>query len=130
MSFPATIAHNGAVQGSPASASSGIPSLLEVLNTSFNATYGASKGARVGIVGATLGAPYIIPLETIVKVRVVVMRVRGGTMTLSVDSAAGATQLITVSDVVLLHLPFAGSELTALRLSGTADVEYIIAGET
>lgn len=95
MSFPATIAHNGAVQGSPAASSSGYPSLLEVLNTSFLATYGASKGARVGIIGATIGAPYVIPLETIVRIRVVAMRVRGGVMTLSVDSAAGVTQLFT-----------------------------------
>jgi hypothetical protein len=130
VAFPATIAHNGAIQGSPAASSSGIPSLLEILNTSFLGTYGASKGARVGIIGATTMSPYVIPLETIVRVRVFGMRVRGGTMTVNVDSPVGAAQLFPASDITLMHLPFSGSELTAIRLIGTADVEYIIAGDT
>lgn len=102
---------------------------MELLNTSFTGTYGSSKSARPTINGATDGAPFILPFETITKVRVIVMRVRGGTIRLKLTSAAGTDQVIPVSELLVWTSPNAGDEVTAIKIVGTADVEYILAGD-
>jgi hypothetical protein len=103
--------------------------LQELLSTSFTATYGSSKGARPAIVGATDGSPFVLPLETITKVRLIAMRVRGGTLKIKMTSAVGTLQSVNVSDLFLWHAPNSGDEITVIQLVGTADAEYIIAGD-
>lgn len=99
------------------------------MNTSFNATYGSSKSARPSIIGATDLVPFVIPLETIVKVRMVAFRVRGASLKFLVTSAAGVDQAIKCSDLWLAHMPNAGDEWTAIKVVGTADLEYVLAGD-
>lgn len=129
MAFPSTVAHQGALQGAPTASSVGTPSLTEILNTSFSNTYGSSKAARPGIVGATVGSPYVIPFETITKVRMFAFRVRGGSLEFRLTSAKGVDQALACSDIWLWHSPFAGDEITAIKVIGTADLEYVIAGD-
>jgi hypothetical protein len=102
---------------------------MDFLNTSFQGTYGAGKGAAVSIVGATSGSPFILALETIVKVRMLAFRVRGGSLEIRITSAKGTDQAFACSDIFVWHAPFAGDELTAIKCIGTADLEYVISGD-
>lgn len=130
MAIPATVSHIGTLSGSPAQGSIGSPSLQEIINTSFSGTYGSSKSARPSIVGATDGVPFVLPFETITKVRVLVIQVRSGSIKVKCTSAAGALQALLVSSFLLVHAPNPGDEITAIQLVGTADIEYFIAGDT
>lgn len=127
MAVPATITHNGALSGSPGSGS--VLSIQEIANTSFTATYGGSKSARISVIGATDGAPYVVPFETLTKVRALLVRARGSTIKVRVTSAVGTDQSINVSELFLWHAPNSGDELTAIKFVGTADLEYFLAGD-
>lgn len=130
MALPATISHTGSLSGSPASGSIGAPSLQEILNTSWSGTYGSSKSGRPGIVNATDLLPFTICLETITKVRVLIINVKAGTMKVLVTSAAGIDQAFSISNGnLIMHMPAAGDELTSVKLVGTADIEYVLAGD-
>ena len=129
MALPAIIGHNGALNGSPSGTTTGVPSLIELINTSFQSVYGSSKSSRPSIVGATDLIPYVVALETIVKVRVIVIRVRGGGLKMKLTSAAGVDQVIPISDIIVWHSPNAGDEITSIKLVGTADVELVLAGD-
>lgn len=129
MASPSLVTHTGAVNGSPAQSSAQSPSLTELLNTSFQGTFGSSKGARPTINGATDLVPFVVAFETITKVRMIFMRVRGGTLTVKLTSAKGADQAFPVSDTFVWYSPNAGDEVTAIKLVGTADLEYIICGD-
>lgn len=130
MAQPATITHTGVVNGSPASTPGGpSPSLGEILNTSTTVTYQASKSGRPSIIGATDGAPFVLSFETMTKVRFFAMRVRGGTIKLKVTSVLGTDQVIGVSDLLLWSSQFPDDAWTAIKMVGTADVEYLMAGD-
>lgn len=130
MALPATIVHNGALAGSPATGSDAL-ALQEILNTSFAGTFGSSKSARPGIIAATDLAPYVVPLETITKVRVIALKLQAGaTIKIRLTSAAGTDQSINVSGLFLWIGQNAGDEVTAIKLVGNADVVYAIAGDT
>lgn len=129
MALPAIITHTGMLNGSPA-ASAGTPSLQSILNTSFSATYQSSKSGRPGIVSATDLSPFIIPFETINKVRALAVKVvGGGSVRVKITTAYGTDQVIPVSGLLIWHCPNAGDEITSIKLVGTADIEYLIAGD-
>lgn len=44
-------------------------------------------------------------------------------------SAVGTDQALKVSDLFLWHSPNPGDELTAIKLVGTGDCEYFLAGD-
>lgn len=92
--------------------------------------YPESKSARIQV-DATDLAPFSIPLEGIAAVRLVAVRsTSGASMKLRASSTnGGASQVWPISDVLVAHLPGSGDELTALSLSGTGEVEYLIAGQ-
>ncbi len=129
MAQAVTIWHNGAVSGQPAIVPNG-PSLSDNLNTSFSATYSASKSSRLSVVGATDIAPYVVALDTITKVRFLALRVLNGpSIKLKLTSPAGADQAQS-GTFFLWHSPNSGDEITAIKLVGTADIEIMIAGDT
>lgn len=66
---------------------------------------------------------------TFSAIRFVALRVQSGILTLRVTTPAGAQQLFTVSELIVLSNPQAGSEITALDAQGVANVELIIAGD-
>ena len=66
---------------------------------------------------------------TISAVRFLVIRVQSGSLILRVTSAAGGVALLPVSDFLVLSLPIAGTELTAVDAQGTANMELIVAGD-
>lgn len=128
MAQAVTIWHNGSVSGQPAIVPNG-PSLADNLNTSFSATYAASKSSRLAVVGATDIAPLVLSLDSITKVRFFALRVLNGpSIKVKLTSAAGADQ--AQSGVFFLwHSPNSGDEITAIKLVGTADIELMIAGD-
>jgi len=126
---PAIISHQGVLSGSPSASSSGL-TLQEIFNTSFMATFGSSKGARPGIIAATDAVPYTIPLETITKVKCIALRTpNGSTIKMVITSAVGTNQAFNVSGLFLWTGMNSGDEITAIKLVGTADIEYVIAGD-
>ena len=102
------------------------------VDTSFTATYAAHKESQLDVVGATDMAPAVIPLENVIKVRVLIIKCTGNSLKLVVTSARGTDQALPLSagGILMLHLPTLGDELTAIKLVGTgATVDYFIAGD-
>ena len=130
MAQAGTIWHSGAVTRQPVSAFPGGPSLSYMLNTSFQGTYGATKGSSLSIVGATDLLPFIVSLDSIVKARFLGIRVLNGpSIKVLLTSPSGTDQALKVSSLLLWHSPNSGDEITAIKLVGTADIEILIAGD-
>lgn len=131
MAVPVNVQHTGTISGSPPAGSlAGTQSLQEIMNTNFFATFASAKSARPSIVGATFaGTPFVFQFETIVKVRMLALRVLSGSLKLRVTSPAGAQQIIPVSGFIMLYNPAAGAEFTVIDAEGTADIEYVLGGD-
>ena len=130
MAQASTIWHSGAVTRQPVSSFPGGPSLSDMLNTSFQGTYGATKASPLSIVGATDLLPFIVSLDSIVKARFLGIRVLNGpSIKVLLTSPSGTDQAIKVSSLLLWHSPNSGDEITAIKLVGTADIEILIAGD-
>jgi hypothetical protein len=129
MSIPAIIKHTG-IAVSQLSASGQFAE--GPFETSFTATYAAHKSSELDVVGATLGSPLVIPLENVVKVRALLLRCTGNTVTLLLTSSAGTDQKINLSSggLHVFHAPTVGDEFTAIKLVGNGStVAYMIAGD-
>lgn len=120
----------GAIVASPVVPQPGGPGLQEVASLVTRASYAASKSSRPTIQN-TLLSPFVVPLEGIVKVRIFFVAVlTGGSLIVTYSSPNGGDdQLLPVSDKLLLHNPNPGDELTAIAISGNADIVYFIAGD-
>jgi hypothetical protein len=131
MGIPASICHHGILSAdSPPSGCRDDSAENDTINTSFDVTSAASKSARITLTSVLVGSPLVLPMESVVKARVVVIRVRGGSVTVILTSAAGATQKFNVSSTFVWYSPNSGDEVTAIALAATsADVTYFIAGD-
>jgi hypothetical protein len=129
LALPALVNHVGSLSGSPAQTGTTVPSLQELINTSFQGTFGGSKSARLTISGATDLSPFVLSLDTITKVRLIVVRTQNQSLRVKITSAYGATQVIPLSNALIWFAPNAGDEVTAIEFVGTADVEVVIAGD-
>jgi len=128
MSQPSTIGINGAVVASPANTAQFAPSLQEMLSISCERTY-SYKSGNSATVNNLIGSPYVVPLGSVTKVRFLALRVIGAALQVLVTSASGTDQTFKVSDLWLWHSPNEGDQLTAIKLVGTADIEYVLAGD-
>lgn len=129
MAQSVTIWHSGAVTGQPVPFPGG-PSLADMLNTSFNQTYSASKASRLSVVGATDLVPYVVTLDSITKARFIGLRViNGASIKMLLTSPSGTDQALNVSSMFLWNAPNSGDEITAIKLVGTADIELLVAGD-
>lgn len=61
------------------------------------------------------------------RVEMLYVKVSGGTVTLKVTSAAGSAQIVPVDTAVILWT--STQPITALTVSGTAEIEVFVAGE-
>jgi hypothetical protein len=129
MSQMVTVALNGAVQAGPANASTTSPSLLDTLSIATLRTYGYKSANSTTINNPSAGTPFVIPLAAITKVRFCLIRVTGASVQVLVTSAAGTDQTFKVSDELVWSSPNEGDQLTAIKLVGVADIEYLIAGD-
>lgn len=73
--------------------------------------------------------PYVMKISPITAVRAVAIRLRTGTAIVLVTSSVGADKAFPLSKLWVWRSTVAGSEITALKLLGTADVEYVVAGD-
>ena len=84
---------------------------------------------RLSVVGATDLSPYVVSLDTITKVRFLIIKVvNGASIKAVLTSAAVADQALSGTTFIWNSLN-AGDEITAIKLVGTADVELMIAGD-
>ena len=128
---PVRIKHTGVlVGGACASCACGLNG--GIFDTTFGATYATGKGGQDDIANATLMAPFVLPLENVVKVRVLAIRATGNTVKMLLTSAAGADQevLLGGDGLHIFHQPNVGDEITAIKFVGNGTtVSYFIAGE-
>lgn len=119
---------SGAVAASPSVSALFAASLQDFLGLNLQATYGASKGGAISV-DAQPNAPFVLPFEGVVSGRFFAMRlVSGQTVRLTITTALG-TAVVPVSDEFVLHSPAPGDQFTALSISGTADLRYLLAGD-
>lgn len=122
---------DGALRAGPVVPQPGGPSLQDVASLAVRASYGSTKTARPSIINATLLAPYVVPLDTITKVRLLFVRVvTGNSIKLLLTTPnGGADQVVPVSDQILIHVPNPGDEITAVKVVGSADLNVFLAGD-
>ena len=100
------------------------------IDTSFCATLAVDKTAVLNIVGATVQAPFVLSLDSIVRVRALAIRVlNGASITMNYTQASTAKALL-VSGPLVLYLPNAGDEITAITFVGTASLAIRLAGDS
>lgn len=127
MSQMVTVAVSGAVTAGPANASPTAPSLQDSLNVSTLRTYSYKSGQSTTINAPV--TPLVVNLGAITKVRFFVIRVIGAGLQVLLTSALGTDQVFKVSDEMMWSSPNEGDQITAIKLVGVADVEYLLAGD-
>jgi hypothetical protein len=118
----------GAVQASPFASLSGGQSLQDFLTFNVRKAYNG-RSADVSSIAATDGSPYTLPLGTIAKVRFLGIHVLAGALKALLTNPSETDQVVRFGDWLFLHCPNPGEELTAIKLVGTADFEYFVAGD-
>lgn len=112
--------------GEPSNVTDGTKSNL--IDLGFARPYQKSVSASVSV-SATALSPFSINLNGLVSVNLLALKILDGqSLKVLVTSAAGTDQAVQVSGLWLWHSPVAGDVMTAVKLVGTADVEYLIAG--
>lgn len=127
MSQMVTVTVSGAVVAGPANASPTAPSLQDMLNVSTSRTYGYKSGQSTTINAPS--TPFAVNLGAITKVRFLALRTIGASMQVLLTSALGTDQAFKVSDLMVWSAPNEGDQITAIKLIGVADVEYLLAGD-
>jgi len=122
--------HTGALQAAPTPASSTFPSLQDIGNTSFQRTYSQRISGSPSVVGATDGVPFILPFGSVTKCRMFWLRVNGGgSLKVKFTTPLATDQVLNVADEWLWHSPNEGDQMTAIKLIGTGETEYLVAGD-
>ena len=127
MGQPTSIALSGALVASPVPGTCS-PSLHDRIDVSFTHSY-TQRISGSPSVNATQDAPFVLPFGGVAKGRALVLRVRGGSLRALITTPAGAAQAIRISDLLVIHNPAEGDQLTAVSLIGTAEIEYLLAGD-
>lgn len=130
MGQPALVTVTGAVTITPVVGGfPGSPSLTDTLQIYVQAAYGSWKTGRPNISAPLIGSPFVVPLEGIAKVRFLAFKTALPMKVLLTTPNGGADQAVPVSDELVIHAPGAGDEMTAIKVVGTGDISYVIAGD-
>ena len=122
MSF--TLSMSGSVQSDPSSITDATSLLSASIDLAFKANYDASIAGNIPIAGTFTPA-----LGAMAKVRFLSVRaVDGQSLVASVSWAGGTNQQIPVSDLLVLRANNTNDAITAVSISGTGRIEFIIAG--
>jgi len=112
------------------------PSLSDLLVSLFGSCgcgglgqYAKTKAATIRV-DATALAPFELPFEGISEVQLLAIRSSQGSVILvGMDTTdGGVSQLVPVDDLLILRVRADAASVTAIDLSGTGEVEYVIAG--
>jgi hypothetical protein len=121
----------GILTAGPAAPGYGSGTLSEILPVSFCDTYQVIKN-NVRTINAANGSPLAIPLEGIVKCRIIALRILAG-LTVQVTLTTGAgVAVFNVSDQFLLRVRNPGDEVTAISIgtnSQDCDIALLLAGD-
>lgn len=128
MAQQTTVQLTGVLVASPAVPSLYSCTLQELINLGFCATYGATKNGVLPI--ASPGSPVALPFEGIIKGRMFAMRLlSGATMKVVITTASQGPAACPVSNVLLVHNPNPGDEITGITFQGTGDIAYVLSGD-
>ena len=129
MAVQQKVVTQGSVTIGPAQASCApFPSMESTIVLNGERFFGVKRADVVSISSPVAFVDLLAGL-TISAVRLLVLRVQAGSIVLRTSSAAGVDQVVNISDVVYISNPVAGTELTAVSVQGTANIEYLIAGD-
>lgn len=123
--MPFTLTTSGSVQAtpSPSSAVDGSALLSASIDLASTDTFDGVFAGNVPIFGTLVFA-----LGAIAKVRYVSVRaVDGQSLTVAITSDRGVAQ-IPVSDLLVVRAKNAGDEISAVSVSGSGRIEYVVAG--
>jgi hypothetical protein len=126
------IKHMGVATGSSSECWSAGGICSGPFDTSFCAAYAAKKSSQDDVIEATIEDPLVLPLENVVKVRVLIIRSTGSIQMLLTSPNGGTDQAVALSGggLMIFHLPTVGDEITAIKFVGDeATVSYFIAGD-
>jgi len=115
----------GSVNAGPSNPT-GSTNLASYVDLAVDKVYPSVASGNVTIAGTDLD-PFVI--EGFAATRVLAFRaVDGDSFKLLLTSALGTDQAVPCSDLVLVHVPKTGDELTAIKVVGSGRVEYFVAG--
>jgi hypothetical protein len=118
----------GVIQAQPAQSTVGGQSLQEVGSLDIVTSYTKRIAGVPSIVGASDAVPYVLPFDTMTACRYVWLHVLSGAAKVKITTATETDQIIRVGSTLILHAPNPGEELTAIKVVGTCDLEYFLAG--
>lgn len=102
--------------------------LDDALDLGFQVRYPASDFGSPSL-QATMGSPFEVAVGVMEKISLFAVKVHsGGPIFVLITTAAGVDQIIPVSESLILFNPTPGSEIVSVKLVGTAEVEYTVAG--
>jgi len=102
--------------------------LMGAISLAFQATFDAVFADAVPIASSD-GSPFIPSLGAITAVRAIAIRsLTGATVVVKLTSAKGTDQQLPVSDLLVIQAKNEGDQYTAIKIVGTATIEYLIAG--
>jgi hypothetical protein len=108
--------------------SSPFPSLAETFSLYLTQTRQVvSPGSRA--LASPAAFVDLLANSGITNCRLAAIRVSGGVIQIRHSTPSYAAQIIQCSDLWVVSEPTAGSEITALAIQGTAQVEYLLAGD-
>lgn len=126
MSSPVTVQLSGAVSVVPIGCAPGL-SLYDTLRLSLTATYAEQASGSPTVNSPT--TPVAVGLGSIAKVRFLAMKFQGQSFRVLVTSPnGGVDQVLPTSDLIIIHAPNVGDEITALKVVGVGQFSYIAAG--
>lgn len=104
------------------------PSGESVASLNAEQTVQASTGSKGLSINSPAAFVDLLTGSGVTNIKMLSVRVRAGTVTLRISSAAGVDQVMDVSDMLVLNNPVDASAWTALAAQGVADLELMIAG--
>lgn len=126
--MPYLLAMSGSIGSEGAKVVGDQTPLMKAIGLAFQATFDAVFGDGIPIASSD-EAPFVPALGAVTAVRAIAIRsVDGASIVVKLTSAKGTDQEIPVSDLLVIQAKNVGDEYTAIKIVGTATVEYLLAG--
>lgn len=121
----------GLLKGQPQASGSGQSQQTTEFPLDLSKLYPREDSDTTSIASTDL-SPFVLHSAVVPSARIFALRVVTGTVKVKLTSAAGIDQSLQVSGpegFMMWMSPTAGDEITTIKLIGTADVEYLVAGD-
>lgn len=129
MAQPFMLQVRGVIQLQPFAAIPAGPSQRAIGDIDILASYSQRMADSPSIINATSLAPYVVPFGTVTKANFVAIRQVSGALYGKLTTANETDQIVRFAGGwLIVWVPNAGEEITAVKLIGTGDAETFIAG--